>query len=58
MIGINQAGSGNVSVSSTGTNTALTVEQGVTGSGGSVILQATGNLVVGANAIINSGSGP
>ena len=47
--GITQSGSGAVTVSSTGANTALTVNGNVTGSGGNVTLQATGNLIVAAN---------
>ena len=49
---------GALSLSATGTNAPLIVNGGVTGSGGSMILQAMGNLLVGANALVGSGSGP
>ena len=55
--GITQGSSGNVIVSSTGSNTALTINGCVTSSGGNVILQATGNLIVAANQTISSSSG-
>ncbi len=55
--GITQSGSGSVSVSATGSNTALTVNGNVTGAGGSIALQATGNLTVATNQTINSGTG-
>jgi hypothetical protein len=55
--GITQSGSGNVNVTVTGSNSALTVTGPVTGGGGRVTLQATGNLTVSAGLTVNSGAG-
>jgi autotransporter-associated beta strand protein len=55
--GITQAGSGAVTVQSTGSNTALTVNGFVTGGGGVITLQATGDLTVAAGQGVISRGG-
>ncbi len=55
--GIDQSGSGSVSVLTTGSNTTLTVTGPITTSGGSITLQTTGDLTVAANQTITSSTG-
>jgi autotransporter-associated beta strand protein len=52
-----QLGTGSVNVSSAGSNTALTVNGYVGGAGGSVTLEATGNLTVATNQTIDVSGG-